>query len=341
MNRKSVIILASVAGVFIVLAMLMGNVYKAGLSRPPLKYAKISGITADFIRGLARMGGHMVGVNLVDGPFDWENEKDIGQDETEGWSREESDFFIVYYRKDKEAVWQGHAQNTLKAARENILPLTELMGKYYFPSDQNGRKLPIYLSTSEDEYFNTISKLAEKTCERDNSIGITVSQVGRAGCKSSIVLHPICFKEEPKSENGYIKVLMHEMNHYIFLSSLDISHDVTFLNWQIEGLADYCAHNFLGTKGMTANDTLISYIKDRCSLKKDFPSEINAQYWAGESYYRHMEKAHGLDFLKKFLKTSFQNDTRTTFSEMDINPDTEHKDWIEDLHQADSQQTAE
>lgn len=333
MNKKTVITLASVFSVFVVLAFLMGKVYKIGQDRPPLKYATIPESTQRFIKGLIRMGGHMAGVDIVEGggPYDWENGKDVGQREGENWSREEDEFFIVYYKKDKEAVWQGHAQNILQAANENILPLTRLMGKYYYPADQNGRKLPIYLATSPQEYSETASKLLESPYRGQGSIGVTISQLGGAGCKASIVIHPICFQCNPRANNGYVTVLLHEMNHYVFMSSLDLSQDVAFCNWQVEGLADYCANTYVGNIETSMPEARIQYIDKYCSLLKDFPSETIAEYWAGESYFRYMEDAHGDTFVKDFIQATFKNTTEKTFSAMNIDPDDEHTGWVRSL----------
>lgn len=335
MNKKIVTTLLSVVGIFAVLAMLMGEVYKEGQSRPPIKYSEISDNTVRFLRGLVRLGGHMMGVNFVqNGPYDWENSKDLGQKSDEGWSSEEDEFFIVYYKKDKEAVWQGYAQSILRAANENIMPLTRLMGKYYFPNDQNGRKLPIYLASNVDEYFETITKLLERPSQSDisRSIGITVSFLGGAGCKASIVLHPICFQEPPRSPNGYICVLMHEMNHYVFLSSLDLSKNIGFCNWQIEGLADYCACDFVDYKRQIQDSFRIQFIKDSCMLLTDFPDNIaDSEYWAGESYYRYLEKKNGKEFVRKFIQATYQHKTETLFSRMDLDPENEHEEWVKSL----------
>ena len=335
MNKKIVTTLISVVGVFAVLALLMGKVYKEGQSRPPIRYSKISDNTIDFLCGLIRLGGHMMGVNFVqDGPYDWENTKDLGQKSDEGWAFEEDEFFVVYYKKDKEAVWQGYAQSVLRAANENIMPLTRLMGKYYFPQDQNGRKLPIYLANSVDEYFGTIAKLMEKPSQSDvnTSIGITISFMGNAGCKSSIVLHPICFQAPPRSPNGYVSVLMHEMNHYVFLSSLDLSKNIGFCNWQIEGLADYCADEYVGAKPQIRDSARIQYIADSCMLLTDFPdNNSNPEYWAGESYYQYLEKKQGKEFVRKFIQATYQYKTDVLFSRMDLDPEDEHDEWVKSL----------
>lgn len=331
MNKKILTTLTSVVGVFVVLAFLVGKVYKEGQNRPPLIYSDIPESTLDFILRLADLGGDLAGVELVvNGPFDWENEKDLGQTD-EKWSREEDDYFIVYYKKDKEAEWQGYAQNVLKAANDNIMPLTRLMGKYYYPMDINERKLPIYLTTTVDEYFETISSISEKEQEPNNSIGITISQIGRAGCKSSIILHPICFSPDAPPTSNYVFVLMHEMNHFILLSSVDYSKDIELYNWEIEGIANYCASDFTHLHEKIEDSLRIEYIKEKCLLTDNFPEEIIAQYWAGESYFYYMEKAHGKNFLKKFLRESYTRRTKEAFAEMKINQEDEHTAWVEYL----------
>ncbi len=329
MNKRTFITLGSVTGVFIILALLMGKVYKIGQSRPPMIYTTIPDGTVKFLEGMIRFGGHMAGVDLVlGGPFDWENDKDYGQVEDE-WSREEDEFFIVYYKKDKEAVWQGYAQHVLKAANDNILPLTRLMGKYYYPQDANGRKLPIYLTRSVEEYYEVASTIQGKLYPPNNSVGVTISQLGNAGCKSSVVLHPVCFEYPPREPSGYVTVLMHEMNHYVFLSSIDWSKDVSFYNWEIEGIADYCANNFTQNH-LSINEKQLDYIEHHCSLLDDFHDD-NAEYWAGESFFRYMEAAHGEATVKQFLRKAYETKTEETFSKLSLDPEKEHTYWVEVL----------
>ncbi|MCQ2189462.1 MAG: hypothetical protein MJZ00_06085 [Paludibacteraceae bacterium] len=340
MNKRTITTLCSVSGIFLATALLVGNVYKKSLSRPPIRHAEIPDSTLDFLRGIIRMGGHMAGVKVeIDGPFDWENEKDLGNTE-EDWAKEEDDFFIVYYKKDKDAVWQGHALNTLKAANGNITPLIKLMGKYYYPSDANGRKLPIYLTTSVEQYGEVASKLLGGPYDSGSSIGVTISQVGRAGCKASIVLHPICFVDPPRSHNGYVSVLMHEMNHYTFMSNIDIGKNVSFRNWEIEGIADYCSNNFIEDVHTITDESRISYIDKDCNLLEDFDSP-GSEYWAGESYFRFMVEERGEKFLKEFLQKAYVTKVENTFAQMDLNPSKEHTNWVENLKKKSEKQKEE
>ena len=96
-SSKSTLIKIGV--IFIVLAAAFAKVYDIGLNRPSLKYTNIP----ESNKEMAKSSGW--GLSIFDiGPFDWENEKDFGYEE---WSSESDKNFIVYYKHDKEAVWQG------------------------------------------------------------------------------------------------------------------------------------------------------------------------------------------------------------------------------------------
>lgn len=323
--KKHILSFVKFGVLFLIIALFIGKVYDVGVHRPPLKYANIPVLTQDYINEIGK-GNNDMGVSYVEqGPFNWNNDDDFAY-EKDGWAYEEDADFIVYYKRDKDAIWQTNAQEVLTNARTNIGLLEDLFGKYYYASDMNGRKLAIYLPDTPSLYKETIcSLLGVSSYDTKSVAGLIVTEVGSLGCKTKgIVLSPACFDEEPASANGYITVLKHEMNHYVFFSSLDYSKDVKHYLWVSEGIAEYFCNP--SAKYLTTDD--VAFIDNKCRLDAEFPRERNSAYWAGESFFRHMEKTDGTQAVSKFITDAFtlQTDSVFAINAMDVNQ--LHQEWV-------------
>ena len=318
-SSKSTLIKIGV--IFIVLAAAFAKVYDIGLNRPSLKYTNIP----ESNKEMAKSSGW--GLSIFDiGPFDWENEKDFGYEE---WSSESDKNFIVYYKHDKEAVWQGYAQEILICARANVAPLKELFGKYYYADDMNGHRLPIYLPDSENLYLGTVNELlGYENYEAISTSSIIITEIGPLGCLTKgIVINPACFQEE----NGQpATILKHEMAHYVFLTSLDYTKEIKHYQWFVDGVAEYFCLN--GDNIVFGNDS-IEFIKKKCKLNDEFPLEKDAIYWAGESFFSYLERTYGKSYVKDFLKKSYELSTDELLLQEFLDVDSLHMNWVEDLYQ--------
>lgn len=331
MNTKTKIAFIKWTALFVVLAFIVAKVYDIGLHRPPLKYANIPTSTQDYLRNLGKNTKDQ-GISYSDqGPFDWKNDNDLGQQKAEAWKSEEDENFIVYYHHDQEAIWQAHAQEILHQARENIDYLKDLFGVYFYASDMNGRRLAIYLPENAGGYSATISNLMGQTHgDSSGSLGITITQVGPLGCMTKgIVLHPKCFDVEPHNVNGFVKVLQHEMCHYVFFSALDYSKDVSHYLWVSEGIAEYFCDRH-DHRQVHAPDS-IEFIKNNCQLSGEFPHKGNAAYWAGESFFRFLEKKGKKADVKKFIQNAFTHTTDSVFIIQKQAPEEVHQQWVQSL----------
>lgn len=323
--------------VFLILAILVGKTYNIGLNRPPLKYAHIPDVTKGYIRNID-LNNRDQGVKVSDiGPFEWDNDKDLGQNKMlNDWEQVENENFIVYYQPDDNAVWQGHALAVLRHAQENIEPLRDLFGVYYYPSDMNGRRLSIYLPSNAAKYKETTCKLLEQpNYDVTDVAGITITEIGPLGCLTrGIVLSPDDFDVDPNHINGFVKVLQHEMSHYVFFTALDYSQNVHHYLWLSEGIAEYFCrrHDARQVRGADS----INYIRMNCQLDDEFPSE--ASYWAGESFFLFVERNMGRKTIKTFLQDAYRCTTDSIFIKMDLTPAELHQQWISSLepHSIDS-----
>ena len=321
-SSKSTLIKIGV--LFIVLATGFAKIYEKGANRPPLKYASIHESNKE-------MGNNPEwGLSFSNiGPFDWENEKDLGREE---WSSETDKNFIVYYKHDKEAIWQGYAQEILLSARNNIALLKELFGKYYYADDMNGHRLPIYLPDSEELFISTVNELSgDEIYNIKSKNAIIIAEIGPLGCLTKgIVINPIYFnKKRKQSSDIYDTILKHEMAHYVFLTSLNYEKEINHYQWFIEGVADYFCFN--RDNIVTGNDS-IEFIRKKCKLNDEFPLESDATYWAGESFFSYLERVHGKSYLKDFLKKSYELSTDELLLQEFFNVDSLHMDWVDNLY---------
>ncbi len=337
MRNNSKLTLLKIAIAFFLIALLVGKTYDIGLNRPPLKYANIPDGTKGYIRHIDQSNRDQ-GVTISDiGPFDWENTSDLGQDnsrnkyknERKEWEQVENENFIVYYQPDEDAVWQGHALAVLRQAQETIEPLKELFGVYFYPSEMNGRRLAIYLPSTFVKYQETTCELLEQpNYDMTNVAGITITEIGPLGCLTrGILLNPDDFTVAPDHINGFIKVLQHEMSHYVFFTALDYNKDVSHHLWLSEGIAEFfCSrHN---KRQVTDNDS-IEYIRKNCQLNEEFPLE--ASYWAGESFFLFIENDMGTKTVKRFLQNAYEYSTDSVFLKMNMPPMELHQQWLDAL----------
>ena len=331
MNTKTKIAFLKWAALFVLLALIVAKVYDIGLHRPPLKYANIPTSTQDYLRNLGKNTKDQ-GITYSDqGPFDWNNDDDLGQQKDQAWHHEEDENFIVYYHHDKEALWQAHAQGVLHHARENIDYLKDLFDTYFYAADMNGRRLTIYLPENEGLYASTIANLMELPhVDSSGSLGITITEVGPLGCMTKgIVLNPKCFDVEPYDVNGFIKVLQHEMCHYVFFSALDYNKDIHHYLWVSEGIAEYFCDRH-DHRQVRSQDS-IDFIQNNCQLNHEFPHESNAAYWAGESFFRFLEKKGKKSEVKQFIQDAFTHTTDSIIIIRQQAPDQVHQQWVESL----------
>lgn len=327
--KKSTGTLVGIGFGFLGVAFLIGIIYEIGLNRPPLRYAYIPQSTSEYVEDIGRKSCMGFVVSKA-GPFDWNNSKDLGQDQNGGWRNESDENFIVYYKHDKDAKWQGHAQNVLINARENTEYLKELFGQYFYSKDMNGRRLPIYLPDNKHLYASTIDTLLCRKTNNANTNGVIIAQVGPLGCLTKgIVINPICFERENLlSENNYVSVLKHEMAHYVFFSSLDYSKDIEHYKWVSEGIAEYFSFN---KPNAVCGIDSIEFIEHKCKLHSEFPLESNSSYWAGESFFFYLEKTGGIERVKDFLTKAYVMPTDSVFVNIGTSVEELHADWVSDL----------
>lgn len=290
---------------FLVTAVLVGLVYHTGRQRKPLVFAVIPDITIDWTKELNKFNS--VNISIVPtGPFNWEQDKNLGQQSGNGWECIDTDpNFVIYYKNDPMHLNVQNARRAQEIANLSIAEEELLMGTYPYPASFNNRKLPIYLTSTLEEYSQTIDKLVGEPCNSAGSVGMFISHVGPLGfLADGIVLHPKCFNYEGHPDNWAETVLRHEINHYVFFSQLDYGRVVEHPLWVSEGLAEYAS---VGWRQQVASADSIEYIDRNCELLKQFPTEMSAQYWAGRSFYKFLEEEKGELAVRLFIQNLYDN----------------------------------
>lgn len=332
--------LTGIITAFLTIAVVVGFVYHTGRQRKPLVFAIIPDVTKIWADGLNKF--NTVNISIQDkGPFNWEQEKDLGKRENSGWSSIDTDpNFVIYYKNDALNLNVQNARRVQQIANEAIPEIENLMGRYPYPSTLNGRKLAIYLASTPDEYSNTIDELAGKACKSAGSVGIFISHVGPLGfLPDGIVLSPKCFNYELHPDNWAERVLRHEMNHFVFFSQLSYDKALDHPLWVSEGLADYAS---LMHREQVSSVDSIEYIANKCELLKEFPTEISSQYWAGRSFYKFMEQEKGPITVREFIQNLYSNPLKTSL-ETSFTDSTDVKElWVKNLYsQIDSTQVVQ
>lgn len=326
--------------VFLLSSAIMGQMYKVGKNRPPVIYSEIPQSTIDWLRNINDKLGQLTDQGIVfvsNGPYNWDNDEDPGVVEQQ-WSKIEDSNFIVYYKKDSHHVWEKRARDARLWADEAIIPLSNLMGKYYYPKDVNGRKLAIYLCDSQDTYNSLASTLlGQKFSGGAGNTGVTIQQVGPNGCLTrgilinSSVYSGLFPPEEAK------RTLWHEMNHYVFFSSIDYGKQIHHFQWVSEGLANYFGNQ---SDPQITDPTKISFIDRYCFLDREFPTQSDnpndapPQYWAGESFFKFLEQySQGKIGVAKFIGTLYENSTTQAIKNQFHGRDG-HRLWVNSLRNA-------
>lgn len=358
---------AGIGLVFVGIGLLVGWMYNIGIHRPGLVFANIPTPTIDYLKHLHQFA-HNQGISYTEfGPFDWNNDDDLGKKESFGkdnengdnnvgdntgsfydddvntftpdevrptsdkWRRIYNENFVVYYNPDADAVCQRRARRVMHLLQENVDLLTDVFGRYYYAADMNDRRLAVYLPATVEGYSNTLAQMLDMpSFDPGSSLGMTVTQVGPLGCLTKgIVIHPACFDVPSTNINGIRKVLLHEMCHYMFFSSLDYGQNISHYQWVSEGIAEYVCQRHNSTP-IAAPDS-ISFIDQNCRLDGEFPSEGNCPYWAGESFFLYLEQVGGRKSVTDFLTLAKTHSTDSVFYASSTTPTEQHSRWVEAL----------
>lgn len=290
---------------FVISAFALVMIYDKGKDQKPLRYADVPQETIDWINSLSD-GLDDIAATFTPEPIPtpWDNEGDLGKDDGTGLKTLEDELFIFYFTESL----TKQAYKCQKYAHQAIPRLEEIIGKYYYPADMNGRKVAIYLMPDQQEFDKITSILFGEEISKEGVEGVTVQTISPSGTylKGIVLNGKYCFKNDEHTKT----VLWHEMTHYCHISSLDYNMEIDMPKWCTEGLADYVGED---GKRPTFTEKEIAMMRQDCDFTKSyFPYEFE-NYEGGHSIFCYMEDEYTLEGVKRFLKTTYTNKISPSF----------------------------
>ena len=329
MNKKQIETLSGVGILFLIVAAVLGIIVQSGASHPPLRFPSIAEQTASFIMDMAKREYKDANVSLLtQGPFKWENEKDLGVSKLLGeWSKEFDHDAVVYFRRDKDAEWQEKAQTVLSQIDRISEDLSGLLGKICCVSDSaNGRKLPIYLPEDDQEYMQVLEKLCDGRMTPTNKKGGSVIGIGPLGCKDDgIVIHPDAFAD-PKD---YEAVLRREMARYAYLSSVDFNEVIDHQSWFTEGFVELFGAGAETVESFSKET--IDLLEREFSLERSGAGGKDITPEMGAAFLRYISSSLGEEKLTELIQDSFKVSLDSAFVAMGLDFQEVKSDWINSL----------
>lgn len=288
--------IAAVLLIFILSALALIKVYDKGKDQKPLRYADIPQETIDWINSLGGGLDDLISSFRPDPrPTPWDNGADLGQDPESGFATLADEYFIIYFQPKIEQK----ARYCLQYAHEGIPRMEEVIGKYFYPEDVNGRKVPIYLTSSKEEYLEVLTKFGAASAAESTS-GLTMMELSPSGA----YLQGIFLNGGYMQDNSYMKeVTWHEMTHYCFYSSIDFNQSINLPKWCYEGIAEYS--EVPGRRPSFTQDEIDS-LRLHCNLADRHFPYVFENYAGGNSIFCHMEDTYKFKGLTDFLRTLYE-----------------------------------
>ena len=329
-TKKTISSFAWLGGGFLAIALVFGFIIHTGANHPPMRYPDIGSITSGFINNLSQTMLREASLSLSSqGPFNWGNAKDLGFDKVLGeWANELDPETIVYFRRDKDATWQGRAQQILSNVDVIAEELSECLGQICCSADSaNGRKIPIYLPETSQEYAQVLEKLCNGRGTPTAGGGSSVIEIGPLGCQNKgIVLHPDLFA----AGEDVAQALRKEMARYAYFSSVDYNEDIDHPAWFTEGFLDYFAQESESVLDLSKD--LTDWAEKEFTLSGDVLSKnVKAQAQAGASFLQFLADQKGDDTLEHLMHSSLSESLESAFSENGIDFEALKSEWIQML----------
>ena len=268
---------------------------------PSLSNADIPQETIDWFKRMIDGGSDIGGIMGPDerNPADWSHYEDI-----DSMLRLEDEYFVIFYSAKDSVVERKKAVISQRYAH-NAIPMGEqLMKGYPYPSQLNGRKLPIYLARTVDN-FRSICQQIGHGDPGTWAIGLYCFQYSVSGVYTDgIIISPKAWSvsgsqlETDSEDRELKKTLWHEMNHFMYFTNWNYTQTSRPYLWFTEGLAEY----FSGTY-----NRLISVANHKSfNLQNDF-IDGNSEYWVGMTAFLCLERLYGKSTVYDVVSNSYKN----------------------------------
>lgn len=216
----------------------------------------------------------------------------------------EDEYFVIYYSAKDSVAEHNKALVCQRYAHEAIPNAKLFMKSYPCPDSLNGRRLPIYLAKTVEDFRNICIQLGHGGPETW-AIGMYCFRFGGPKVYTDgIIVSPEAWSESDNQienstkDKNFKRVLWHEMNHFIYFTNWDYTQTATPKLWFTEGLAEYFAGNY---------DRLIEVGDyNKLNLTEDFRGGGNIEYWAGLSAYLCLEKLFSIASVSDVVFNSYK-----------------------------------
>lgn len=291
---------------FAVTAVGLIGIYEKGRDKDPLRKATIPPETIEWINNLGNDLNDIISwFDPNPKPTPWGNDDDEGRDSTGQMKVLEDELFVIYYSESL----RKRAEECLRYAHENIPRLVEICGKYYYPEEMHGRKVPIYLSKNQQEYDDILENKFKIGASK-NSAGICYFYISTIGFYlNGIILNG---KYAYDSHDYFKQVLCHEMTHYCFFASVNYFQYAKIPMWCYEGIAEYTS-----MPGKRPKFTLleIAEMRKQCDLTDAYFPYVYQNYTGGQSIFKFLEDRYQVSGVQNFVKVLYDNGIPTSLKQ--------------------------
>ena len=254
----------------------------------------------------------------------WNNTSDFGYNDSNGFYTYEIDSLFVIYAdcKDYDLV-----EKTRQFALSAITPMKQVMGQYVYPYMVNGRKLSLYICSDENMYQKACQGLANSEYDYSNTWGLCVYRYSGVDVMTlGITLNYGSMKRNSSNpELDLQATIWHEMNHYVYFQSIDLSQEITMHTWIYEGLAEYFSSNVKRqTLYLTDEEKNAVYTND---LRSSF-SPFIFNYSGGELFYDYLESRYGENELCEFIQDIYSKPLDGVLAEYGTNLEQVRLGWV-------------
>ncbi len=328
MNRYFSII--GVCLLFLLWALALVGVYEKGQHNKALIYAEIPPETIEFINNISEgLTDILISFNPDPDEDDWDNDNDAGMDPETGLAKIEDDFFVFYFVPEL----KNDIKDIQSLAHKAIPHLKDLCGRYYYPDDVKGRKLPIYISDDQEEFVRQIGLLlGKKPSGKDysNTMGMYMSDLSQMGSVAKGILLNGEFFFRGLRPDPIKNTLWHEMTHYVFFTALDYGVSQSVPMWCYEGIAEYSGNE---GKRPVFTDTAIEGMKSECDFTDLHFPYVYQNYTGGQSIFCYMEDEYKASGITRFLNTLYSEGVDASLQKnFSIGIDDFEMNWKNNLH---------
>lgn len=272
----------------------------------PVKNAEVPQETKDFLADIfGKFGFNIKFVDLIDDKS-WSNDHDFGKDSISGLIKTEDENFVIYFDTTNPSE-RERAGFALRFANENIKPLADLFGKYFYPTDVKGRKLPIYIANTDEKFNRVYSELSGVASNTQWMAGVCISTISSTG---EVLTNGIILKDYgPSSEKERFRLnLKHEMAHYTHLNNVKwlSTHPKV---WEMEGFAMYFEND---KDYFNRVDKNISASINQISLSGDVKNYLDS-YWVGYSVMLCLSDKYSNEKTREYIRSSYELPTNKNF----------------------------